>query len=276
MHDVILKYLNRKLIKSKLTVSIDEYVINSLTTLVTELGPESFNRNKKLLSAQTINKTIPLMINSKITNIYENLKKIKEVRRNSLDHYKLLYGDNANEIYTTKVVKGLQTESNFIKRHGKDVGAALWNNFSKNKRKHNTLEGFQQRFGEAEGLKKFNQYCERQRYTNSIEYYIEKHGLDLGSKLFYQRYPNKDFTKNYKKYKNAVYRLSQIVYNENKNIINPNNYPRTKMGVQGGWQLDHIKPISECFNEGISIQDAADVKNLRMLPWKENLMRNFK
>ena len=70
--------------------------------------------------------------------------------------------------------------------------------------------------------------------------------------------------------------MSQKVYEENIEIINPNNYPRTRMGVDGGWQLDHIKPVIDCFREGITIEEASNINNLRMLPWKDNLMRNFK
>jgi len=66
------------------------------------------------------------------------------------------------------------------------------------------------------------------------------------------------------------------IHKENKDLINPNNYPRTKMGIEGGWQLDHITPVIDCFKEGKTIEEASIVDNLRMLPWKENLMRNFK
>jgi hypothetical protein len=88
-----------------------------------------------------------------------------------------------------------------------------------------------------------------------------------------QRNPN---VKEYTRYSRKVHGLSQKTYELNKNIINPNNYPRTLCGVEGGWQLDHIIPIKECYNKGMSIEEAAGLDNLRMLPWKTNLMRNFK
>jgi hypothetical protein len=81
--------------------------------------------------------------------------------------------------------------------------------------------------------------------------------------------------KEYIKYARKVHGLSHKVYEQNKEIINPNNYPRTLCGVDGGYQLDHITPIKECFNKGISAEEAADLKNLRILPWKDNLMRNY-
>lgn len=82
-------------------------------------------------------------------------------------------------------------------------------------------------------------------------------------------------TPEYKKYAKQVHGLSQKIYEQNKHIINPNNYPRTLCGVEGGWQLDHITPIKECFEKGLSPQEAAQVSNLRMLPWKNNLMRQY-
>ena len=80
----------------------------------------------------------------------------------------------------------------------------------------------------------------------------------------------------YKKYVSAVHRITREVYAKHVESINPNGYPRTLCGVEGGWQLDHIIPIKECFERGIEPVEAAAVSNLRMLPWKENLMRQFK
>ena len=82
-------------------------------------------------------------------------------------------------------------------------------------------------------------------------------------------------TPEYKKYARQVHGLSQKVYQEYKDVINPNGYPRTICGVKDGWQLDHITPIKECFEKGLTPQEAAQVNNLRMLPWKDNLMRQY-
>lgn len=81
--------------------------------------------------------------------------------------------------------------------------------------------------------------------------------------------------KEYTKYSRKIHALSHKVYKQYKNIINPNNYPRTLCGVEGGWQLDHIVPIKECFEKGITAEQASDISNLRMLPWKDNLMRQY-
>ena len=274
--NIILNYLNRKSIKSKIQIKISNKVIKSLVSLVESLGPDVFNRNKKLLTVKTINETIPTMINHCVKDIKSNLDKIKLVKRNSLDHYNLLYNDKAKVIYNERTKKSLQTKENFIKRHGKEKGSRLWNEYSKNKSKQNTLAGFQERFGNELGEEKFKQYSDRQKYTNSLEYYVELYGNDKGYELYKKRYPSKYNLKEFSDYKKLVYKLSNKNYNNNKSIINPNNYLRTRMSISNGWQLDHIKPVNECFKEGIPPEEASSIENLRMLPWKTNLMRNFK
>ena len=78
----------------------------------------------------------------------------------------------------------------------------------------------------------------------------------------------------YKSYSGKVHRLSQKTYESNKEIINPKNLPRALSGVVGGYQLDHIITIKEGFEKNISPEEMSKVENLRILPWKENLMRN--
>ena len=276
MLEQVKKYISRKGIQEKLKVDISEPVLNALDEIVLYFGENVFTRHKSNFSQQVVENTIPTMINSGIIDLKENLIKLKSVRKNSLEHYKLIYGNNAEKIYEERTEKSLQTKDNFIKRHGEAKGSELWKEYSKKKSKQNTLEGYIERYGLELGKQKFKEYSDRQSYTNSIEYYIEKYGEDHGEELYYQRYPAYEYGDDYKDYKNAVYRLSQKVYEENIEIINPNNYPRTRMGVEEGWQLDHIKPVIECFREGITIEEASSISNLRMLPWKENLMRNFK
>ena len=86
------------------------------------------------------------------------------------------------------------------------------------------------------------------------------------------RNPN---TPAYKRYARAVHGASHKVYLANIDIVNPMGYTRTLCGVTNGWQLDHIVPVRECFEKGLSIAEASAVTNLRMLPWKDNLMRQF-
>lgn len=77
----------------------------------------------------------------------------------------------------------------------------------------------------------------------------------------------------YQKYARKVRYLSETNYAKYKEIINPDDYPRTMCGVDGGYQLDHILGIRECFDKGISIDECASLQNLQMIPWKENLQK---
>jgi len=82
-------------------------------------------------------------------------------------------------------------------------------------------------------------------------------------------------TNDYTVYKNRVHKLSQVVYNNNIDMINPERHVRALCGVKDGWQLDHIMTIRECYESNITPEEASHVSNLRMLPWRENLMRNY-
>lgn len=121
-----------------------------------------------------------------------------------------------------------------------------------------------------------NKFCSRECLYKSSYFSEKMRNIDRSS--LYEKLrgtvknPNID---EYKRYANKVHRLSAKVYNENIDIINPDRRPRTVCGVDGGWQLDHIVPIKECFEKGLSAEEASSLNNLRMLPWKQNLMRNY-
>jgi len=80
----------------------------------------------------------------------------------------------------------------------------------------------------------------------------------------------------YKRYSGEVHRETRKVYEKNKDTINPSNHVRTLCGVDNGYQLDHIVPIKFGFENNIPIEEMSRVENLRMLPWKQNLERNWK
>ena len=75
----------------------------------------------------------------------------------------------------------------------------------------------------------------------------------------------------YTKYARKVRHFTELNYVLYHDLINPNNYPRTLCGVKGGYQLDHIKSIKECWNEGISPEKSADPGNLQIITWQKNL-----
>lgn len=276
MIDIINEYLNRKSINKKIEIKITNYTYNSLNPVVNFYGNDVFNRNKSPLSQRTINDTIPIMINNSIENILVNLEEIKKVKRNSFEHYFLLYGENAEEIYKKRTNLSLQTKENFINRHGKEKGTELWEDFSRKKSNQNTLNGFIDRYGITEGTEKFDEFKQKLKFKNTLEYHIKTYGEDMGNKIYSERYPSEYDLNKFKDYKKLVYKMSNVQYNNNIDVINPNRHKRTRMGIEDGWQLDHIIPVSECFKKGMSVEEASDISNLRMLPWKENLMRNFK
>lgn len=80
-------------------------------------------------------------------------------------------------------------------------------------------------------------------------------------------------TSEYQKYSRKVRNLTEQKYAKYIHYINPNNLPRTLCGVEGGYQLDHIKGIRECFDEGVSVEECSHYGNLQMIPWEENLQK---
>lgn len=79
--------------------------------------------------------------------------------------------------------------------------------------------------------------------------------------------PNKT---QFQEYSSKVRILTEKNYENHKDILNPDNHRRTLCGVDGGYQLDHIKSIKYCFDNNISIEECSDIKNLQLLPWKAN------
>ncbi len=78
-------------------------------------------------------------------------------------------------------------------------------------------------------------------------------------------------TKEYMKYYRKVRKISERNYVLFKDEINPNDFPRTLCGVEGGYQLDHIKSLKDCWYENVDVEIAGGKENLQIIPWKENL-----
>lgn len=135
---------------------------------------------------------------------------------------------------------------------------------------------------EAFFTKRFNQYSQ---YCNDCNK-IEQNKLHIGNKygsvnkgrknpkmaghLNPRWNPNKS---EFRAYAYKVSKLTKRIYEEHKEAINPDDYPRTLCGVEGGYQLDHIVSIKYGFDNKINPEELAKVENLRMLTWQEN---NFK
>jgi hypothetical protein len=77
---------------------------------------------------------------------------------------------------------------------------------------------------------------------------------------YVEKYPKKQF------YKREVWRLT---YKQPLNELE-NWDKRGRCGVDGAYQLDHIKSINWGWENQIPAEVISDWDNLRMIPWKEN------
>jgi hypothetical protein len=77
---------------------------------------------------------------------------------------------------------------------------------------------------------------------------------------YVEKYPKKQF------YKREVWRLTY------RNPLNELEHweKRGRCGVDGAYQLDHIKSINWGWENGIPAEIIAEWGNLRMIPWKDN------
>ena len=80
---------------------------------------------------------------------------------------------------------------------------------------------------------------------------------------------NKNKTE-FQKYCNKVRLLTERIYKENLNILNPHGLKRTLCGVEDGYQLDHKISVKFGFENNISPEELSKVSNLQLIPWKEN------
>jgi hypothetical protein len=81
--------------------------------------------------------------------------------------------------------------------------------------------------------------------------------------------------KDFAKYKQLVYKITRQTYRKHKNIINPNNLPRARAG-QDGYHLDHIVSLKYAYSLNIPAEITAHYENLRLIPWKQNVVKNRK
>lgn len=84
--------------------------------------------------------------------------------------------------------------------------------------------------------------------------------------------PNK---KSFQTYAYRVRRITEENYAKDMDFINPHAMPRTKCGVDGGFQLDHKVSIKIGHKWGINPRWMGATSNLQMLPWEENLAKSF-
>jgi len=75
------------------------------------------------------------------------------------------------------------------------------------------------------------------------------------------------------RYGHRVRRLSHANLRRYPEILNPKGHKVGGSGVSGSYQLDHIVPISTCWEYEVPEVSASDVRNLQVIPWLVNLSR---
>jgi hypothetical protein len=76
-----------------------------------------------------------------------------------------------------------------------------------------------------------------------------------------------------RRYGHRVRRLSHVNLRRNPEILNPNGHKIGGSGVSGAYQLDHIVPLSTCWEYKVPEDKASDIRNLQVIPWLLNLSR---
>lgn len=188
--------------------------------------------------------------------------------------------DYANGIITRKmVIKKSGLSSATISRRLKKYGIKLKSKGGKGRpKKEKVISRCKECGKEIHHLKSLKRiYCSNECKNKSKFFKDKMSKVDksyMKSPEYIAKLSNPN-TPAYKKYSNRVHALTKHTYNKYKNEINPNNYVRTISGVEGGYQLDHIITIKYGFENNIPEEVLAEKRNLRMLPWQENLKRNW-
>jgi len=103
----------------------------------------------------------------------------------------------------------------------------------------------------------------KNRMATALKAYEDKHGKDYDEIA-------------YNSYKQKVRSLSNKIYQDKVEILNPEGHQRGLAGEVGAYHLDHKVSIMECFKRGWTIEQASDISNLQMLKWEENILKGHK
>lgn len=75
----------------------------------------------------------------------------------------------------------------------------------------------------------------------------------------------------WQQYKALVTALTEKNYTQHAKVINPQQHPRGRAGVEGAYHLDHVVPKRYCFDNNIPADVCAHPDNLQMLDWRDNV-----
>jgi len=83
-----------------------------------------------------------------------------------------------------------------------------------------------------------------------------------------------EYIKRKPKYFSYKSRVMSITRRQQLNLLENCDKKRTLAGQSDGFQLDHIITIRDGFEHNINPHIVGNIKNLRFIPWEENLKRN--
>ena len=75
------------------------------------------------------------------------------------------------------------------------------------------------------------------------------------------------------RYADVVRALSRANLRKHPEILNPSAHRLGRSGVAGAYQLDHIVPVSVCWEHRVPEENASSLRNLQVVPWFVNLSR---
>lgn len=75
-------------------------------------------------------------------------------------------------------------------------------------------------------------------------------------------------------YATRVRSLSRAHLKRFPNRLNPKGHRIGRTGARLSYQLDHIVPVIMCWEHYVAPEDAADMRNLQVVPWGVNLAKS--
>jgi len=204
--------------------------------------------------------------------IYKNPRSFKWAERD---------GNPCRKCYSKKISESVKKkydsgEFNFVPRN-KERERNLVRNFHKNCPDCGNEMSYVSKWGLDESIRKrcVCNRCSTYKYNKTFnqvikpEHIKQMRATKAGFQNFdeyKQKYPKKQF------YKREVWRLT---YQQPIDTLD-NWDKRGRCGVEGAYQLDHIRSIDWGWKNGIKPEVIAEWENLRMIPWKTNLLKSSK
>jgi hypothetical protein len=113
-------------------------------------------------------------------------QRLKQQRYTSSKEYliKTFGNDIGNKILKMKCPNNLCL---LIEKYGEIEGTKKYNEYLKNYKHGNSLDGYIEKYGEIEGTKKYNERQKMYEHVNSLNYYLEKFGENVGRKKWNEK-----------------------------------------------------------------------------------------